>query len=389
VQSIGKQRVTKKWAIVGVLLATASWVHAEVTALVALEPTSRKDGLLVSRSGLEANLGKLLGQKVQVTSTDDLTDAMRATRSRSYDIFIAPAQVAASALGHGYELVGATDADDQYVLVGRAALQSVADLRKGRVYLPQQDSIYTYLARGLLTSAGLSFKDLSKIEYATYPQAGLTALTLRMTDATVIRREDWDLWQKENQGVAKALATSGAVPGGLSVVVKKDLSADDRAQLSKWFTTASRSAGLKPAVQHADPQSYKKVAELGSFTPTSLPGTTVVSVADVKRLVAQGAVVVDTRNEQEFKARHIPGAIFVPYHEKSLKDVAYDGSLDDFKGLAQLNPKTPTIFHCNGPECWKSYKASKAAIAAGFAKVYWYRGGMPDWESSGQQVVSN
>ena len=72
--------------------------------------------------------------------------------------------------------------------------------------------------------------------------------------------------------------------------------------------------------------------------------------------------------------------LHVPYVEKSLKDVAYDAKLDDFSGLARLNKATPTTFHCNGAECWKSYKASRAAMAAGFAKVYWFRGGLPEWD---------
>ena len=90
--------------------------------------------------------------------------------------------------------------------------------------------------------------------------------------------------------------------------------------------------------------------------------------------------MVDTRNDKEYQQKHIPGALHVPYVEKSLKDVAYDAKLDDFSGLARLNKATPTIFHCNGAECWKSYKASRAAMAAGFAKVYWFRGGLPEWD---------
>ena len=70
-----------------------------------------------------------------------------------------------------------------------------------------------------------------------------------------------------------------------------------------------------------------------------------------------------------------------------MKDVAYDPALDDFSGLAKLDASKATIFHCNGAECWKSYKASKAARAKGFTKVYWFRGGMPDWEKAGQQVA--
>ena len=166
------------------------------------------------------------------------------------------------------------------------------------------------------------------------------------------------------------------------MAVKKDLPADLRDKLGRWFATSAPSCGLKPVVLRADAAVYQRVAELGSFTPTSLPGAAVVTAIEVKRLLAQGAVVVDTRNEKEFQHKHIPGAVHVPYLEKSLKDVAYEPRQDDFAGLARLDKAVPTIFHCNGAECWKSYKASRAALAAGFAKVYWFRGGLPEWEKA-------
>lgn len=369
----------------GILIAASGW--AEVSAVVAIEPTERKAGLMLSRFSLEEQLGKLMGQEVSVSTSEDLTDVMRATRSGGYDVFIAPAQVAASALSHGYELVGATDASEHYLLVGRAALASTAELRKGRIYLPQQDSIYTYMARGMLNASGLSFKDLKLVQYARYPLAGLTAVSLGMTDATVVRREDWEAWSKENPGMAKVLASSGAVPGGFSVAVKKDLPAEVRGRMAKWFAAPAAGSGLKPVAHLAEMGQYKAVAQLGTFTPTHLPGATVVTAAQVQQLVAKGAVVVDTRNEKEYRSKQIQGALFVPYHEKSLKDVAYDAALDDFSGLAKLDPARPTIFHCNGAECWKSYKASRAALAKGFRQVYWFRGGLPEWEAAGLQVL--
>ena len=134
---------------------------------------------------------------------------------------------------------------------------------------------------------------------------------------------------------------------------------------------------------HADATHYERVAQLGTFTPNALPGARLVSAAEVQKLAAEGAVVVDTRTETEFKAKRLPTARFVPYVEKSLKDVAYDAKVDDFAGLKALDPSRPTVFLCNGAECWKSYKASKAALAAGFGKVYWFRGGVPEWEKAG------
>ena len=369
------------------LALAAGAARADISAVVVVEPTSRKDGLLLSRNSLESQLTRLAGQPVQVTVSENLTDAMRATRSGGFDVFIAPAQVAASALAHGYELVGATEAEEQYVLVGRSSVAAAADMRKARIYLPQQDSIYTYLARGMLTSAGLSFKDLSHVEYARYPQAGLTAINLRLTEATVIRRADWDSWSRDNPGEGRVLASTGGVPGGFSVVVKKELPAELRTRMARWFQTSATSCGMKNAVVLPEPARYQRIAELGTFTPTHLPGATVVDAQQVAALMLKGAVVVDTRNEKEFKARHIPGAVFVPYHEKSLKDVVYDAAADDFSGLATLDPKKPVVFHCNGAECWKSYKASRAALAKGFSKVYWFRGGMPEWEKVAPQVA--
>ena len=380
--------MNKLWLTLGPLLcAVALPAFADVSALVAIEPTARKDGLMLSRSALEAGLSKALDQAVLVTSTEDLTDAMRSTRSAGYDVFIGPAQVVASAMAHGYELIGSTDAEEQYLLVGKPALKSVADLRGGRLYLPQQDSLYTYLARGLLTAGGLSFKDLGQVEHAHYPQAGLTAIDLHLSDATVVRRDDWERWQKEQPNAARVLATSGWVPGGFSVAVRKDLAPATRLQIAKWFSTSAGVGGMKPLSQHADLMHYQQVAELGTFTLVQLSGAEVVTAIEVQRLITQGVTVVDTRTEKEFKQKHIAQAIFLPYHEKSPKDVVYDAALDDFPGLKTLDAQKPVVFHCNGAECWKSYKASRAAIAAGFKTVYWYRGGMPDWEKSGQSVV--
>jgi rhodanese-related sulfurtransferase/ABC-type phosphate/phosphonate transport system substrate-binding protein len=365
-----------------IVLAGAAPAMAQFTALVVSEPTERKDTLVVSRAALETSLGRITGQPVKASTSDDLTDAMRATRSAGYDVIVAPPQVVASALAHGYELIGSTEAVEQYVLIGRSAVANAAALRGGRIYLPQQDSIYTYLARGMLNADGLSFRDLRQVQYARFPQAGLHALVLNQADATVTRREDWDAFAAANPGVAKVLATSGAVPGGLSVAIKKNLLPDLRGRLVAWFLASAPTVGLKPVAQRSELRAYQRVSELGTFTPTSLPGAKVVDAPTVKRLMAQGAVLVDTRNEQEFKQRHISGARWIPYIEKSLKDTVYDAKADSFVGLEKLDKNVPVIFQCNGAECWKSYKASRSAIAAGFTQVNWFRGGLPEWEAA-------
>jgi rhodanese-related sulfurtransferase len=374
------------------LLALCGVAHAQLSVMVAVEPTSKKDGFLLSRAAVEGGLGKAVGQPVTLTISEDLTEVMRSTRSAGFDIYIAPAQVAASALLRGYELIGSTEPSEHYVLVARQKHASTEAVKGGKLYLPQQDSIYTYMARGMLNANGLSFKDMGKIEFARYPMAGMTAVSLGLSDATVIRRSEWDEWVKERGQQAangKVLGTSSSVPGGFSVVIKKSLPTDVRIKAVKWLASSAGAAGLKPLSARADIAEYKSVAELGYFTPTHLPGATVVTAKQVQELVGQGVTLVDTRSEKEYKAKHIPGAIFIGYHEKSLKDVAFDASLDDFAGLSKLDPAKPVIFACNGAECWKSYKASRTALSKGFSRVYWFRGGLPEWETAGLQPAQD
>ena len=379
----------RSWRPVGLLLLWGlgcSNALAQLTAIVVVEPTARKAAHSILRTSAESGLSKAVGQPVALTTSDDLADVMRATRSAGYDIFIAPAQVAASALQRGYELVGATHKSDKYLLVGLQPIAAVPAMKGRRLYLPQQDSVYTYMARGMLNEAGLSFLDLRAVQYEKFPQAGLTALTLGTADATVVREDDWAEWSAAHPGIARVLATSQPVPGGFSIVVKKDLPADARSKLAQWFSTSSSAGGLPLVSVRPEAMEYHRVAELGLLSPTSLPGVNRITAREAQTLLAQGATLVDTRTEKEFKTQRIRGAVFAAYVEKSLKDVAFNAAQDDFQALDKLpglDKAKPVIFACNGAECWKSYKAAKVATTKGFQSVYWLRGGLPEWDETG------
>lgn len=160
------------WGALWISALAGGMAHAQLTAIVAVEPTEKKAGNSILRSALEAGLSKASGQTVTVTTTEDLADAMRATRSGGYDIFIGPPQVAASALQRGYELVGCSQKSDHYVLVGLPQIESVGALKGKRLYLPQQDSVYSYMGRGMLNEAGLSFKDLKSVRHENTRRPG-------------------------------------------------------------------------------------------------------------------------------------------------------------------------------------------------------------------------
>lgn len=119
-------------------------------------------------------------------------------------------------------------------------------------------------------------------------------------------------------------------------------------------------------------------------TPDSLNGAIVVDAAKAKSLMDSGVKVIDARVANEYAESHIKGAINVPYKEKSAKAVDFDAKQDSIDlGKLPANKNTAIIIYCNGPECWKSYKASTAAIKAGYKTVYWYRLGIPEWKTKG------
>lgn len=121
---------------------------------------------------------------------------------------------------------------------------------------------------------------------------------------------------------------------------------------------------------------------IAAETPPTLEGATVVTAEQVKQLMEKSTPVIDTRVANEYAEEHIKGAKSVPYKEKSAKEKNFDASQDSFD-LAKLpqDKAAPLVFYCNAGECWKSYKASVTAIKAGYKKVHWFRGGMPEWKN--------
>lgn len=121
--------------------------------------------------------------------------------------------------------------------------------------------------------------------------------------------------------------------------------------------------------------------------PDKLSGATVITADKAKELAAKGVAIVDVRSANEYAESHIKGAKNVVIKEKSEKKPDFDASLDSFD-LAKLpgDKNTEMVFYCNGLDCWKSYKAATIAIKAGYKKIYWLRGGLPEWKSKGGAI---
>ena len=377
-------RILRTLAILGTTLPLAC--AAQLKVMVAVDPSDANSGF-VSTEEISNGLMRAAGKPVRALSTENLGDAMRSTRTGEYDVYIAPAHVSASALNHGYELVGATQGLQPYVFVTRAGIQAVGGLKDRTLYLSQQDSMASYIAKGMLNEAGLSLKTFKQVMYRKTTGAGIFAVGVGSVDATVAPEAEAAQWLAANPGKGLVILKSQPVPLGMSVLVKKTMPEPMKSRVIAWFgSNEAVMPGIGRIANRHEPAPYKYVASLGHFTPAQLPGAKRVTAAEVQQLIAQGAQMIDVRSEKEYNEGHIPGARLVPYGEKSLKDIAFDAKADSFAGVDKLDKSKPVIFACNGAECWQSYKASKAAVERGFKQVYWFRGGLPEWRTQGLPV---
>ncbi|MFA6901592.1 MAG: phosphate ABC transporter substrate-binding protein PstS [Gallionellaceae bacterium] len=127
---------------------------------------------------------------------------------------------------------------------------------------------------------------------------------------------------------------------------------------------------------------FTQIRTIWNDTPLRLEGAEVVDAKQVLELRSDGIMIVDSRVAPEFKEDHIPKAVNIPYVEKSEKSANFDPGMDQFD-LSKLpaNKNAGIIFYCNAGACWKGYKAAVVAVKAGYRKVYWFRGGIPEWKS--------
>jgi rhodanese-related sulfurtransferase len=363
---------------------------ADVTILVGTDPSDESSSSL-GFLALPPTLQDALGKKIIYRQTSNLTDVMRASRTQENDILVGPPHVTASAISHGYRLLARETNNTKYVLVGRKEIGDMSHIAGKRLYLTQEDSARAYLAKGLLADANINVKRFKQVAYGRTSGAGLLAVKMNLADVTIAEQTEAENWMASNPDIAIILKSTRQVPGGTAIVARKSLPESDRKALLKWLgSNDAKLSGygkLQPATE-ADEEQYRYIASLGILTPAAVPGATIVAADDVSKLIASGVTVVDTRSQKEFEHEHIKGAIHAPYIERSLKERDFDRTVDDYSAITKLAKDKPVIFLCNGPECWKSYKASLIAAEQGFKTVYWYRNGMPEWREKSMPRVS-
>ena len=113
--------------------------------------------------------------------------------------------------------------------------------------------------------------------------------------------------------------------------------------------------------------------------PQFVDGTVRVSAEEMIELVEKfdDLVIIDSRKKSDVAKGYIEGSVSMPNTETNAAS------------LAKHVPSkaTPIAFYCNGIKCGRSMKAAKIALAEGYTNIYWFRGGIQEWEAKGLTVV--
>ena len=108
--------------------------------------------------------------------------------------------------------------------------------------------------------------------------------------------------------------------------------------------------------------------------PDAVAGTTNVTHVEAKELHDAGVLFLDVRGEAAYNEGHVAGSEHL--------DVKGDGFTQEAFNALVGAPDAKVVIYCNGENCTRSAHAAEKAVAWGFTKVYYFRGGFPDWNNN-------
>jgi rhodanese-related sulfurtransferase/ABC-type phosphate/phosphonate transport system substrate-binding protein len=340
---------------------------------------------LVENASASAKIGSMF-----LFSTDATRDLL-ATRGGTVAVIVGPAHIVGSALRYGhYVPIGVSSRSMRVVLatLKTSGIRSFADAKGRSLGVPGQDAIATYLMRGEANAAGTTMaQHFSKVYQTYYEGALLNALKFGTVDTVAIEDATFERWLAKGEPVAEVMRTKESP--GLGIVAHKSLGKKAIEELREAVTGKSipSSARAGASFRSLDPAAYEYVATLGYFTPRLLAGTELVTARQARDLAVRGVAFFDGRTEEEFRSGRPAASRWLPYVERSSKETDYDASKDEFDVSKLPADKNQEImFTCGGPECWKSYKSAVRALKEGYKKVYWFRGGIKEWQDANLPV---
>jgi rhodanese-related sulfurtransferase len=102
-----------------------------------------------------------------------------------------------------------------------------------------------------------------------------------------------------------------------------------------------------------------------------------VALAELREMPAGAVLFLDARNVDLYRQGHLPGALSLP-----LEDV--DSRLESFRREVPID--RALVAYCSGYGCEDSFRLAQRLMAAGYADVRVFEGGVPEWQDAGLPV---
>jgi rhodanese-related sulfurtransferase len=102
-----------------------------------------------------------------------------------------------------------------------------------------------------------------------------------------------------------------------------------------------------------------------------------VELEEVRRLIDEGATVVDARARELYREGHLPSALSLPLGEA-------DPLPESFREAVSAD--SPVVLYCSGYGCPDSFDLGMILLAEGYRDVRVFEGGFPEWADAGLPV---
>jgi rhodanese-related sulfurtransferase len=102
-----------------------------------------------------------------------------------------------------------------------------------------------------------------------------------------------------------------------------------------------------------------------------------VELDEIDELLAEGALLVDARNSDDYRAGHLRGAVSLPLGEIDARLAAFQ---------QQVPKEQILILYCNGFGCPDSFDLGVRLLASGYQQVRVFEGGFPQWRDEGRPL---
>jgi PQQ-dependent catabolism-associated CXXCW motif protein len=144
-----------------------------------------------------------------------------------------------------------------------------------------------------------------------------------------------------------------------------------------------------------EPLHVLKGAPYSAPTPRRIPGGEVVSTRELERM-REGPegregplapLLIDVASGEGHLTVEGSNWIAGVGRNGHFVDTLQAALSDRLGALTGGEKSRPLVFFCVNSQCWLSYNAALRAMALGYSKVYWYRGGVEAWRAAGLPLV--